>query len=64
MTRNTDPTTEKQASSPAKPKLRVTTQIVRRYYVEYPRDAGIFGGPFDTKEEAEDCLRRAQAIGL
>jgi hypothetical protein len=37
-----------------KPSPKITTEIIRRYYVEIGE--WIYGGPFDTKEEAKACL--------
>jgi hypothetical protein len=42
--------------------LRVRTEIVKRYYVEAV-DGWIYGGPFDTKEEARSCLKEARQRG-
>jgi hypothetical protein len=39
-------------------RLRVKVEIVRRFYVEYP-GGGIYGGPFDSKQEAQACLAAA-----
>lgn len=36
-------------------KLRVKTEVIRRYYVEWP-DGSIHDGPFDTKQEAVNSL--------
>lgn len=41
-------------------KLKIKTEIVRRYYVE--SDGWIYGGPFDSKEEAQKCIRDAMQI--
>jgi hypothetical protein len=39
-------------------RLRVKTEIVRRYYVQL--DDWIYAGPFDTKEEAQQALADAK----
>lgn len=44
-------------------RLRVRTEIIKRYYVTDKDDSHcIYGGPFDTKEEAKQCLEQAKAI--
>lgn len=48
-------------NSPDIKKLRVKVDIVKTYYVQTP-DGWIYGGPFDTKSEAIDCLREAKII--
>jgi hypothetical protein len=40
-------------------RLRVKVEVVRRFYVEFP-GGGIYGGPFDSKEEAQACLAAAK----
>lgn len=44
-------------------KLVIKTEIVKRYYVEYPGKGGIYGGPFDSKQEAQACLDEAKEMG-
>jgi hypothetical protein len=41
-------------------KYKITTETIKRYYVTIAGD--IYGGPFDTKEEAVNCIRDAQQI--
>jgi hypothetical protein len=48
-------------NSPDIKALRVKTETIKRYYVEYP-GGDIYGGPFDTKEEAKECLKQAREI--
>jgi hypothetical protein len=43
-------------------KLRIKADTVTRYYVQSKDDGWIYGGPFDTKQEAEDCLNQAKEI--
>ena len=39
---------------------KITVEVVRRYYVEI--DGWVYGGPFDTKDEAKECLKQAKKI--
>ena len=41
-------------------RMKVKRDVVIRWYVRDGND--IYGGPFDTKEEAEQCLAEAQQI--
>lgn len=47
-------------NSPDIKRLRVKRDVVIRYYVRDGND--IYGGPFDSKEEAEECLTQAKQI--
>ena len=38
-------------------KPKFTTEVIRRYYVQI--GDWIYGGPFETRQEAEACLRQA-----
>ena len=40
-------------------KLKVRVEIVKTYYVQ-TADGWIYGGPFDSKEEATKCLKEAK----
>ena len=40
-------------AKPSKPKI--ITEVIKRYYVMI--DDWTYGGPFDTREEAQDCLK-------
>ena len=35
--------------------MKITTETIKRYYVE--QNGLIYGGPFDTREEASACLK-------
>jgi hypothetical protein len=37
---------------------KITTVVTKTYYVEI--DGWIYGGPFETIEEARECLKQAQ----
>lgn len=52
-------TRETKATRHAKPRVRVI--IVKSYYVEFP-GGGIYGGPFDTKAEAQQCLKEYNEV--
>jgi hypothetical protein len=39
-------------------KPKIITEVIRRYYVQI--DDWIYGGPFDTREEAEACLKETK----
>jgi hypothetical protein len=36
----------------------IVTEIIRRYYVEI--DGWVYGGPFETIEEAKECRANAK----
>ena len=48
-------------NSPDIKSLKVKVDVIRKYYVQTP-DGWIYGGPFDTKQEAINCLEEAKRI--
>jgi hypothetical protein len=40
-----------------KPKPKIVTEVIKRYYVMI--GDWVYGGPFDTREEAQACLKNA-----
>jgi hypothetical protein len=40
-------------------KMKITVEKIIRYYVE--EEGWVFGGPFETKEEAKQCLKNYKA---